>query len=293
MNSAVAAGSLITSPVTAAGQPGRLQGRPRTPRRRSPSPRGRGCRPGPARGRRSGAPPRRVDRHADGREQPVGHAEDRSAAEDPGEADHGCRAAISACPDPGDTEDRPDGHHRVAGRDQDQVRRRRRPRADAGAGRASAIPTCSTASASGSACRRTQYSWKCTCVQPCAGSGTVTWVSTRSSLIGRSASRGSGIQRAHSAGGHLATGSARRPATGCGTGGWPRRCRRDRTRVRRRTRSGRRGSASSPPTRPQPRSGSMPPPREYIIVSRSGQIRSPYIVMSSAVLTTTVSSASG
>ncbi len=45
--------------------------------------------------------------------------------------------------------------------------------------------------------------------------------------------------------------------------------------------------------RPQPRSSSMPPPRVYITVSRSGQIRSPCIVTSSPVLTTAVIDASG
>ena len=45
--------------------------------------------------------------------------------------------------------------------------------------------------------------------------------------------------------------------------------------------------------RPQPRSSSPPRPRVYMIVSRSGQIRSPCSVMSSAVLPTTVITASG
>ena len=46
-------------------------------------------------------------------------------------------------------------------------------------------------------------------------------------------------------------------------------------------------------SRPQPRTGSPPPPRVYMIVSRSGQIRRPCNVMSSAVLAITVSSAVG
>ena len=45
--------------------------------------------------------------------------------------------------------------------------------------------------------------------------------------------------------------------------------------------------------RPQPRSVSMPPPRVYITLSRSGQTRSPCTVMSSPVLTIAVISASG
>ena len=40
--------------------------------------------------------------------------------------------------------------------------------------------------------------------------------------------------------------------------------------------------------RPHPRSGSMPPPRVYITVSRSGQTLSPWTQMSSAVLAITV-----
>ena len=45
--------------------------------------------------------------------------------------------------------------------------------------------------------------------------------------------------------------------------------------------------------RPHPRSGSMPSPRVYITVSRSGQTLRPWIHQSSAVLATTVTSASG
>src|SRR6187200_1893024 len=45
--------------------------------------------------------------------------------------------------------------------------------------------------------------------------------------------------------------------------------------------------------RPQPRPRSAPPPSVYMIVSRSGQMRSPCIVMSSAVLAITVSRAVG
>ena len=45
--------------------------------------------------------------------------------------------------------------------------------------------------------------------------------------------------------------------------------------------------------RPQPRSGSMPSPRVYITVSRSGQTFSPCTHRSSAVLATTVTPASG
>ena len=44
--------------------------------------------------------------------------------------------------------------------------------------------------------------------------------------------------------------------------------------------------------RPQPRSRSMPSPRVYITVSRSGQTLSPWIHRSSAVLAMTVTSAS-
>ena len=159
-----------------------------------------------------------------------------------------------------------------------------------GRARASPIPTCSTASASGTACSRTQYSWKCTVRRPAAPS--------RDGHVGLDPVVGHRPQRQPRIGQPACaqprrrprTGSARRPATGCDTGGWPRRCRRART-------SGSapyavsssRDPPASPSARPQPRSGSMPPPRAYIIVSRSGQIRSPYMVMSSAVLTITVS----
>jgi hypothetical protein len=63
----------------------------------------------------------------------------------------------------------------------------------AGVGRASSIPTRTTSSASGTACNRTQYSWKCTARRPDGSSsaGMTMWVSTRSSLIGSSRSRGS------------------------------------------------------------------------------------------------------
>ena len=87
-------------------------------------------------------------------------------------------------------------------------------------------------------------------------------------------------------------GSPRR-ASGCAPGGW--RCRGRRAR----TRSARRRTPPAPPCalqvssrRPQPRSGSMPSPRVYITVSRSGHTLSPCIQMSSAVLATTVTSAS-
>ena len=49
-------------------------------------------------------------------------------------------------------------------------------------------------------------------------------------------------------------------------------------------------TANVSPARPQPCSSLMPPPRVYITVSRSGQIRSPNKVMSSPVLPTTVTS---
>ncbi len=45
------------------------------------------------------------------------------------------------------------------------------------------------------------------------------------------------------------------------------------------------------PSRPQPRSSLMPPPRVYMTVSRSGQTRRPWTQMSSPVLTMTVISA--
>ena len=45
------------------------------------------------------------------------------------------------------------------------------------------------------------------------------------------------------------------------------------------------------PTRPQPRSGSAPPPRVYMTLSRSGQIFNPCNHRSSPTLTTAVTSA--
>ena len=57
-----------------------------------------------------------------------------------------------------------------------------------GAGVAASWPTASTVSAGTAARSRTQYSWKWTTRRPLAlsGSATATWVSTRSSVIGRS-----------------------------------------------------------------------------------------------------------
>ena len=88
-----------------------------------------------------------------------------------------------------------------------------------------------------------------------------------------------------------ATADSRPAASGCAPDGWPDRGRRARTSpaARRRRRV--------PPWRarfrrgaPSPRSGSMPPPRVYMQVSRSGQIRTPYIQASSPMLTMAVSS---
>ena len=61
------------------------------------------------------------------------------------------------------------------------------------AGRAVSMPTRVTASASGRARSRTQYSWKCTARRPPGAwsSAIVTWVSTRSSVIGSRRSAGS------------------------------------------------------------------------------------------------------
>src|SRR6185312_6303705 len=52
-------------------------------------------------------------------------------------------------------------------------------------------------------------------------------------------------------------------------------------------------TAQVSPARPQPRSLSMPPPRVYMQVSRSGQMRRPWSQMSSPTLTTAVTSTSG
>ena len=54
-------------------------------------------------------------------------------------------------------------------------------------------PTKVMSRAAGSACNRTQYSWKCTARRPpgACSSAMVTWVSTRSSVIGSSRSCGS------------------------------------------------------------------------------------------------------
>ena len=64
---------------------------------------------------------------------------------------------------------------------------------------ASSAPTGTIEWAVGAACSRTQYSWKCTARRPpgASGSSMTTWVSTRSSLIGRRVTPGS--QRRHSA----------------------------------------------------------------------------------------------
>ena len=69
-------------------------------------------------------------------------------------------------------------------------------------GFASAAPTATISCASGTACSRTQYSWKCTARLPpgASGSSITTCVSTRSSDIGSSRTPRSGSpQRVHSA----------------------------------------------------------------------------------------------
>ncbi len=68
-----------------------------------------------------------------------------------------------------------------------------------GPGEQSSSPTTRTVSAGTSACSRTQYSWKCTTRRPLGSSGSAiaTWVSTRSSVIGSSATPG--CHRRHSA----------------------------------------------------------------------------------------------
>ena len=84
---------------------------------------------------------------------------------------------------------------------------------------------------------------------------------------------------------------SRRAASGCAPGGWRCPCRPGRT-----TPSPAPYAASSSltvqlsPVRPQPRSASMPPPRVYMQVSRSGQIRRPCSHTSSPVFTSAVTS---
>ncbi len=71
-----------------------------------------------------------------------------------------------------------------------------------GPGFASSAPTATISCASGTACSRTQYSWKCTARLPpgASGSSITTCVSTRSSDIGSSRTPRSGSpQRVHSA----------------------------------------------------------------------------------------------
>ena len=81
-------------------------------------------------------------------------------------------------------------------------------------------------------------------------------------------------------------------ASGCAPGGWRCPCRRGRTRsARRRTSASSSLTVQVSPTRPQPRSGSAPPPRVYMTLSRSGQIRRPCRSTSSPTLTTAVTSA--
>ena len=124
-----------------------------------------------------------------------------------------------------------------------------------------------------------------------SGSAIAMCVSTRSSVIG--SSRTPGLPAPAQRLGHLARAGSRPRASGCAPGGWRGRGRRARTRsARRRTPRARPWRARSRRVRPQPRSGSMPSPRVYITVSRSGQTLSPCSQMSSAVLATTVTSAS-
>ena len=156
-----------------------------------------------------------------------------------------------------------------------------------GPGLASSMPMGTTAWAGISARWRIQYSWKCTALRsPVSGSSMTTCVSTRSSVIGSSSTPGS--QRRHSA---AVTALSGYPASSI----WVR------TRWVAMSRSPRPNQLGSTPyaassslacqvscRRPQPRSGSMPSPRVYITVSRSGHTLSPCTQMSSAVLATTV-----
>ncbi len=93
--------------------------------------------------------------------------------------------------------------------------------------------------------------------------------------------------------GDLREARSRPPASGCARGGWRCRGRPGRTTsARRRTPPARSSRSTSPRCRPHPRSTSIPSPRVYITVSRSGQTFSPWIHQSSAVLATTVTSVS-
>ena len=158
----------------------------------------------PPRDRDAVVPPDRgrVDLDADRRQQLVRHPQHRRAAEDPAEADHRCGRADAerpGCPArPGSGRSRPPDCSVPPGSDRLPSIASSTP----GAGVAASIPTWTTASASGSACSRTQYSWKCTARRPDGSPGrrSTTWVSTRSSVIGTSRSRGSwASQRLHSA----------------------------------------------------------------------------------------------
>src|SRR4051794_8757396 len=153
-----------------------------------------------------------------------------------------------------------------------------------GAGLAAGAPLRTMSVAATPACSRTHHSWKCT-VRP---SASVTCVSTRSSVAG--SSRTPGCHRSHN---RAVTSDSVIPSASH----WVR------SRWVARSRSPRPNHVGSAPyvasssrtrklssARPQPRSAEMPSPRVYITVSRSGQTRSPNIVMSSPLLPTTVMS---
>ena len=160
-----------------------------------------------------------------------------------------------------------------------------------GAGRAASMPTRTTASASGRGVQPHPVLLEVDGPPAAGGRSVGDGDVGLDPVVGhrQQPQRGSPASQRGQRRGHLRQRIAGVRAAGCGRDGCRGPGRRGRTRsARRRTRASSSITRQLSSRRPQPRSASAPPPRVYIIVSRSGQIRRPCRVMSSAVLPITV-----